>query len=137
MPGSARAGARSEQRHPGAAAGASPAPPSVHGAPVAAIAGHQPTGDQQNQIHEPPDAQAPQGQQLPHGGAGVAQAEPIHSEAAQEEGVEQSGDEVVSRVPAREEAAGSGSVSLPRRTSPAPPGGAPSRGCGGDRDSPT
>lgn len=73
---------------------------SIHRAPVAAIAGHQPAGDEQDQIHEPPDPQPAQGQQLPHGGPGVAEAEPIHSEAPQEEGVEQSGDEVVSSVPA-------------------------------------
>lgn len=74
--------------------------PSVHGAPVAAVAGHQPAGDEENQVHKPPDAQASQSQQLPHGGPGVAQAESIHSKASQEKRVEQSGYEVVSSVPA-------------------------------------
>lgn len=74
--------------------------PSVHRAPVAAIAGHQPSGDEENQIHEPPDAQASERQQLPHGGPCVAQAEAIHSEATQEKRVEQSGYKIVSGVPA-------------------------------------
>lgn len=73
---------------------------SVVGAPVAGVAGHEAAGDEQDQVHEPPDAQTPQGEQLPHRRARVAQAEAVHAEAAQEEGVEQRGDEVVPRVPA-------------------------------------
>jgi len=73
--------------------------PSVVCAPVAVVAGHQATGDEQDQVHEPPDAQAAQGEQLPDGGAGVAQAEAVDPEAAQEEGVQQRGDEVVAGVP--------------------------------------
>lgn len=72
---------------------------SVISAPVAVIAGHQTTGDEQDQVHEPPDSQTSQGEQLPDGGAGVAQAETIHPETTQEEGVQQSSDEVVSSVP--------------------------------------
>lgn len=77
---------------------------SVVRAPVAGVAGRQAAGDEQDEVHEPPDAQAPQGQQLPHRRARVAQAEAVHPEAAQEEGVEQRGDEVVPRVPARKRA---------------------------------
>lgn len=73
---------------------------SVHGAPVAAIAGHQPSGDEENQIHEPPDPEASERQQLPHGRPRVAQAEAIHSEATQEKRVEQSGYKIVPGVPA-------------------------------------
>lgn len=73
---------------------------SVVGAPVAVVAGHQAASDEQDEVHEPPDAQAPQGEQLPHRGARVAQAEAVDPKAAQEEGVEQCGDEVVPRVPA-------------------------------------
>lgn len=73
---------------------------SVVGAPVAGIAGHQAAGDEQDQVHEPPDAQASQREQLPHCGARVAEAEAVDPEAAQEEGVEQRGDEVVSGVSA-------------------------------------
>lgn len=73
---------------------------SVVGAPVAGVAGHEAPGDEQDQVHEPPDAQTPQGEQLAHRRARVAQAEAVHAEAAQEEGVEQRGDEVVPRVPA-------------------------------------
>lgn len=72
---------------------------SVVGAPVAVVAGHQAPGDEQDQVHEPPDSKASQGEQLSNGGAGVAQAEAVHPETAQEEGVEQRGDEVVAGVP--------------------------------------
>lgn len=76
---------------------------SVVGAPVAVIAGHQAASDEQNQVHEPPDAQASQGEQLPDGGARVAQAEAVDPKAAKEEGVQQRGDEVVSSVSARKQ----------------------------------
>lgn len=74
---------------------------SVVGAPVAVVAGHEAAGDEQDEVDEPPDAQAAQREQLPHGGARVAQAEAVDPETAQEEGVEQRGDEVVSRVSAQ------------------------------------
>lgn len=77
-------------------------PASVVGAPVAVVAGHQTAGDEQDQVHEPPDSQASQGEQLPHGRACVAQAEAVDAEAAQEEGVQQRGDEVVSCVSVEE-----------------------------------
>lgn len=73
---------------------------SVVGAPVAVVAGHEAAGDEQDEVHEPPDAQSAQCQQLAHRRARVAQAEAVDAEAAQEEGVEQRGDEVVARVPA-------------------------------------
>lgn len=76
---------------------------SVVGAPVAVIAGHQAASDEQNQVHKPPDAQASQGEQLPDGGACVAQAEAVDPKAAKEEGVQQRGDEVVSSVSARKQ----------------------------------
>lgn len=76
----------------------------VVGAPVAEVAGHQAASDEQDEVHEPPDAQASQGEQLPHRGARVAQAEAVNPKAAQEEGVEQRGDEVVARVSARKHA---------------------------------
>ena len=72
---------------------------SVVGTPVAVVAGHQSAGDEQDEVDEPPDAQSPQGEQLAHRRARVAQAEAVHAEAAQEEGVQQRGDEVVARVP--------------------------------------
>lgn len=71
---------------------------SVVGAPVAVVAWHESSGDEEDQVHEPPDAQAAQRQQLPHGGARVSQAEAVHAETAQEERVQQRGDEVVTRV---------------------------------------
>lgn len=71
---------------------------SVVGAPVAVIAGHQATSDEQDQIHKPPDSQASQGEQLSNSSAGVAQAETINPKTAQEEGVQKRGDEVVSSV---------------------------------------
>lgn len=74
---------------------------SVVGAPVAVVAGHEAAGDEQDEVDEPPDAQPAQREQLPHGGARVAQAEAVDPETAQEEGVEQRGDEVVSRVSAQ------------------------------------
>lgn len=77
-----------------------PPPPSVESAPVAAVAGHQTAGDEQDQVHKPPDAESSQGEELPHGRARVAQAEAVHPETAQEERVQQSGDEVVPRVSA-------------------------------------
>lgn len=71
---------------------------SVVCAPVTVIAGHQSTGDKQNQVHKPPDSQASQGEQLPNRSPCVAQAETINPETAQEEGIQQCGDEVVSSV---------------------------------------
>lgn len=73
---------------------------SVHSAPIAAIAGHQPPSDEEDQIHKPPDPETSQSQQLPHSGARVAEAEAIHAKAAQEKRVEQSSDEVMAGVPA-------------------------------------
>lgn len=71
---------------------------SVVGAPVAVIAGHQATSDEQDQVHEPPDSQTSQCEQLPNSSAGVAEAETIDPETAQEEGVQQRGDEIVPGV---------------------------------------
>lgn len=71
---------------------------SVVGAPVAVITGHQATGDEENQVHKPPDPKASQGEQLSDSSAGVAQAETVDPKTTQEEGVQQSGDEVVSSV---------------------------------------
>lgn len=70
----------------------------VDSAPVAAITRHQPSSDEQNEVHKPPDPKSPQCQQLPDGCAGVSQTEAIDAETPQEEGVEQRGYEVVSRV---------------------------------------
>lgn len=72
---------------------------SVVRAPVAVITGHQASSDEQDQVHEPPDPQTSQSKQLPHCGASVTQTKPIHAKTAQEEGVQQCGDEVVSSVP--------------------------------------
>lgn len=71
---------------------------SVVGAPVAVVTGHEAACDEQDKVHKPPDPQTSQSQQLPHRRARVAQAEAIHAEASQEEGVEQRGDKVVSGV---------------------------------------
>lgn len=70
---------------------------SVERAPVAAVAGSQSSGYEQDEIHEPPDPQASESQELPNSSARVAQAEAVHAEAAQEKGVEERGDEVVTR----------------------------------------
>lgn len=75
---------------------------SVVGTPVAVIAGHQAARDEQDQVHKPPDSQASQGEQLPNGSAGVAQAKTINAKTAQEEGVQQCGDEIVSCVSAQQ-----------------------------------
>lgn len=74
---------------------------SVVGAPVAEITGHQAAGDEQDQVHKPPDSQAPQGEQFSHSGAGVTQAETIDPKTTQEEGVQQRGDEIVPGVSAQ------------------------------------
>lgn len=97
---------------------------SVHSAPVAAVAGHEATGDEENQINEPPDPQSSQSQQFPHGGPGMAQAESIHSKATQEKRVEQSGYKIVSSVPAMEAFRGEGGPRPPPGVSipPASPG---------------
>lgn len=71
---------------------------SVESAPVAVVTWRQTPSDEEDQVNEPPDAQASQRQQLAHSGTSVAQAEAVHSKAAQEEGVQQSGDEIVSGV---------------------------------------
>lgn len=71
---------------------------SVERAPVAAVAGHQSSGYEEDEIHKPPDSQASESEQLPDGGARVPQTEAVHAEAAQEEGVQECGDEVVTRV---------------------------------------
>lgn len=71
---------------------------SVVGAPVAVVAGHQAASDEQDQVHEPPDSQASKSEQLPNSGTRVAQAETINPKTAQEEGVQQRGDEIVSSV---------------------------------------
>lgn len=70
----------------------------VIGAPIAVIAGHQTASNEQDQIHKPPDSQTSEGEQLPHCGTGVAEAETIDPKTTQEEGVQQRGDEVVSSV---------------------------------------
>lgn len=75
---------------------------SVEGAPVAVVAGHESAGDEQDEVHEPPDAQSAQRQQLAYRRASVAQAEAVDTKAAQEEGVEQRGDKVVARVPGQD-----------------------------------
>lgn len=77
---------------------------SVVGAPVAVVAGHQATSDEQDEVHKPPDAQASQREQLPHRSPRVAKTEAVNPKAAQEEGVEQRGDEVVPRVSAQKQA---------------------------------
>lgn len=71
---------------------------SVEGAPVAAVAGSQSSGYEEDEIHEPPDSQASQSEELPDGSARVAQTEAVYTEAAQEEGVQERCDEVVARV---------------------------------------
>lgn len=77
---------------------------SVVGAPVAVIAGHQTTSNEQDQVHKPPDSQTSQGEQFSDCSAGVAQAETVNPETTQEEGVQQCGDEVVSSVPLKKTA---------------------------------
>ncbi len=71
---------------------------SVVDTPVAVIAGHQAASDEQDQVHEPPDSQSSQGEQLPYSSAGVAQAETVDPKTTEEEGVQQRGDKIVSSV---------------------------------------
>lgn len=71
---------------------------SVVGAPVAVVAGHQAAGDEEDQIYEPPDPEASQGEQLADSGASVAQTETVDPKTTQEEGVQQRGNEVVPSV---------------------------------------
>lgn len=71
---------------------------SVERAPVAAVAGHQSSGYEEDEIHKPPDSQASESEEFPDGGARVAQAEAVHAEAAQEERVQERRDEVVTGV---------------------------------------
>lgn len=75
----------------------------IYSTPVAAITGHQPSSDEQNQVDKPPDPESSQGQQLPDSCSSVPQTEAVDAEASQEEGVEQRGYKVVSGVPARRE----------------------------------
>lgn len=77
---------------------------SVVGTPVTVVAGHEATGDEQDEVHKPPDAQASQCEQLPHRSPRVAKTEAVNPKAAQEEGVEQRCDEVVPRVSAQKHA---------------------------------
>ncbi|TSR04293.1 hypothetical protein Baya_10900 [Bagarius yarrelli] len=72
----------------------------VECAPVAAVAGRQSSSYEQDEIHKPPNSQTSESQKLPDGSARVAQTEAVHAEAAQEKGVEERGDEVVTRVSA-------------------------------------
>ena len=67
--------------------------------PGEASAGLGLAGQQQQRVHHPPHPHAPQGQQLGHAQAGVAQAEPVHSQEAQEDREEDYGREVVAIVP--------------------------------------
>lgn len=71
---------------------------SVVGAPVAVVTGHETTGDEEDEVHKPPDAKASKGQQLPHSGPSVAKTEAVNAKTTQEEGIQQCGDEVVTRV---------------------------------------
>lgn len=60
----------------------------VDSAPVAAIAWHEPSSDEQYKIDEPPDPKSSKCQQLPNCRSSVSQTEAIHSKASQEEGIE-------------------------------------------------
>ncbi|KAF3825462.1 hypothetical protein GH733_005444, partial [Mirounga leonina] len=69
----------------------------VPNAPIAAITWHQPSSNKQNKVNKPPNPKSSKCQQLSYCCASVSQTETVHSETSQEEGIEQSGYEVVSR----------------------------------------
>lgn len=71
---------------------------SVERAPVAAVAGCQSSGYEEDEIHKPPDSQASKSEEFSDGGARVAQAKAVHAKAAQEERVQERSDEVVTGV---------------------------------------
>ena len=69
------------------------------GDPVAVVLGVEAAGHQQDDVDQPPDAHASQGQQLADCGAGLAEAESVEAEEAEQDGVEEGRQEVVVRVP--------------------------------------
>ena len=63
--------------------------------PVAVVLRVQPAGDQQDDVDEPPDSHAAEGEELPDCGARLAQAEAVQPQEAQQDRVEQRRQEVV------------------------------------------
>ena len=69
------------------------------GDPVAVVLGVEAARHQEDDVDQPPDAHAAQGQQLSDGGAGLAEAEAVEAEEAEQDGVEERRQEVVVRIP--------------------------------------
>ena len=67
--------------------------------PAIAPIGSGGASQQEDHIHHPPHPHCPQGEQLGHTQAGVAQAEAVHSQDPQEHRVEEDAGEVVPIVP--------------------------------------
>lgn len=66
--------------------------------PGTAVFRHQVTGDQKDDVHQPPDPHSPQCQQLADRCSRVAQNESIHTQKSQQDGVDERRDEVVTSV---------------------------------------
>ncbi len=68
------------------------------GHPIATVLWLKLSRDYEHNVDDPPHSQAAQRQKLAHGGAGLAQAKPVQADEAQEDGIEEGGQEVVVRV---------------------------------------
>lgn len=73
------------------------------GVPVTAVFGCEGAGDEKHNVHNPPYPHTAQRQQLPHGCPGVAQAESVHAQEAEQDAVDEGGHKVVPTVPGGEE----------------------------------
>ena len=79
------------------------------------------TSDQEEDVHNPPDSQTSQCQQLPHPSPRQPQTEPVEAEEAEQDAVEERGDEVVVGVadagkPFPEKCSGSGALNTIKDT---------------------
>lgn len=63
--------------------------------PVRIIVRVEMSSDEEEDVHHPPNAKPPQSEELPHPGACEAETESVQSEEAEEDAVEEGGDEVV------------------------------------------
>ena len=66
--------------------------------PVGVIFRSEFSGDEQDDVDDPPDAEATHGQELSDGGARLSEAEPVEAQKPEEDGVEEGRQEVVVRV---------------------------------------
>lgn len=66
--------------------------------PIASIHRIEMTGDKQDNVHYPPDANSTQCQQLAYCCSNMTQNESVHAEESQQDGIEQSGHEIITSV---------------------------------------